>query len=118
MQIRPRTVQNELLVRCAWKARAARAHARTHFLRMLKSVFSFELSSVPLSDSEVDTIGAASVEGGEEAVDEAVDSRFPADGPEDEEAMVKYRVDRLWVACREGKCWPSRWPTAIDRNLV
>ena len=63
--------------------------ARTHFLRMLRSVFSFELSSVPLSDIEVDTIGAASVEAVEDVVDEAVEILFFADGPEDEEAMIK-----------------------------
>lgn len=63
--------------------------ATTHFLRMLKSVFSFELSSVPLSDIEVDTIGAASVEAVEDATDEPIESLFFADGPEDEEAMIK-----------------------------
>lgn len=56
---------------------------------MPRSVFSFELSSVPLSDIEVDTIGAASVEAVEDATDEAIESLFFADGPEDEEAMIK-----------------------------
>lgn len=56
---------------------------------MLRSIFSFELSSVPLSGTEVDTIGAASVEAVEDATDEGIESLFFADGPEDEEAMIE-----------------------------
>lgn len=67
----------------------------THFLKMLRRVFSFELSSVPLSGTEVDTIGAASVEAVEDATDEGIESLFFADGPEDEDAMIEWRVDRL-----------------------
>lgn len=69
--------------------------AGTHFLKMLRSVFSFELSSVPLSEVEVDTIGAASVEAVEEVVDEAMEFLSLADGPDDEEAMIKWSLGDL-----------------------
>lgn len=71
--------------------------ATTHFLRILRSVFSFELSSVPLSDIEVDTIGAASAEAVEDVIDEAIESLLFADGPEDEEAMIRWKMDPIGI---------------------
>lgn len=79
----------------------------THFLKMPRSVFSFELSSVPLSGTEVDTIGAASEEAVEDATDEGIESLFFADGPEDEEAMIGWRVGCLAVVLGKWRCWWS-----------
>ena len=63
--------------------------ATTHCFKILRNVFSFELSSVALSDTEVDNVGAASVEAMEDVVEEAGGVLIFAGRPDDEEAMIK-----------------------------